>query len=73
MTDRVIYWVRSVGPSGKERVAMFYKGRWGATCPDGSHGDVRARPVSLGPGPFTGTYAPDAFENEDGSPARFTD
>jgi len=69
--DDVIYWVRSCGASGKDRVPMFFKGQWGRNCADGMRGDVKARPVSLGPGEFTATYNPDDFENEDGTPVRF--
>lgn len=69
--DTVIYWVRSIGPNGKDRVPMLYKGRWTRDCADGARGDVKARPVSLGPGEFTATYGPDAFEHEDGSPVRW--
>ena len=58
----VILWVRSIGPSGKDTVPMFYKGRWARNCEDGMAGDVKARPVSLGPGEFTATYNPDDFE-----------
>jgi hypothetical protein len=65
----VIYWVRSVGASGKDRIPMYFKGRWDRDCADGCRGDVRGRPVSLGPGEFTGTFNPDDFELEDGSPA----
>lgn len=70
--DTIIYWVRSVGPSGKDRVAMYYKGRWGHNCEDGNKGDVRARPFSLGPGEYTATYNPDAFEMEDGTPVKWS-
>jgi hypothetical protein len=69
--NTVIYWVSSVGPSGKERVPMFFKGRWGRNCDDGQKGDVRARPTSLGPGEFTATYNPDSFEMEDGTPIKW--
>lgn len=64
--NAVIYWVRSYWTGGKDRVAMYYKGRWKNNCADGMRGDVRARPVQLGPGEFTATYAPDAFETESG-------
>lgn len=67
-TNTVIYWVRSSGLNGKDRVAMYFKGRWDRACDDGARGDVKARPVSLGPGPFTATYAPDDFEDEQGRP-----
>jgi hypothetical protein len=66
--DTIIYWVRSVGPGGKDRVPVYFKGRWAHTCADGQRGDVKARPVKLGVGQFTATYAPDAFEYEDGEP-----
>lgn len=64
----VIYWVRSTGPGGKDRVPMYYKGRWARDCEDGLKGDVKARPTHLGDGPFTATYAPSDFETEEGSP-----
>ena len=66
--DTVIYWVRSVGTDGKDRVPMFFKGRWDRNCEDGMRGDVRARPIHLGPGEFTATYNPDDFEDEAGAP-----
>ncbi len=63
-----IYWVRSVGPSGKDRVPMYFKG----LCKRADEGwvghDIQARPVSMGRGPYTATYGWDAFELEDGSP-----
>ena len=60
--NTIINWVRSEGPRGKELIPMYYKGQWKHSCEDGRMGDVKARPVSLGPGPFTATYNPDAFE-----------
>ncbi len=66
--ERVIYWIQSVGLKGKERVPMYFKGRWARDCEDGSAGDVKVRPVRLGEGPFTMTVSPDCCENEDGSP-----
>lgn len=66
----IIYWVRSDGPSGKDRVPMFYKGTWQRDCADGLAGDIRVRPVSLGDGAFTCTVGADACECEDGSPFR---
>lgn len=70
--DTIIYWVRSMGPGPtKDRVPMYYKGQWARNCEDGQRGDVRARPVALGPGAFTATYAPDAFETVDGDPVRW--
>ncbi len=67
----VIYWVRSQGPDGKERIPMYFKGTWGRDCADGFKGDVKARPVRLGNGPFTATYNPYDFETEDGNPVNF--
>jgi hypothetical protein len=66
----VIYWVRSVGINGKDRVPMFYKGK----CDRSDEGrvgyDVKARPVSLGEGEYTATYGGGDFETEDGRPWR---
>ncbi len=59
--DDVIGWVRSTGISGDDIVPMYYKGRWNNDCDDGLRGDVKARPVSLGHGPFTATYNPNDF------------
>lgn len=67
--DTIIYWVRSIGPDGEDRVPMFYKGRWDRDCADGLRGDVKARPVELGPGSFTATYNADDFETRDGHAA----
>lgn len=58
----IVFWVRSVGPGdSKDRVPMYYKGR----CRDHSEGevgfDIRARPVTLGLGPYTATYGEDDF------------
>lgn len=71
LLDAVIYWVRSTGPDGKDRIPMLYKGRWARDCEDGKRGDVRARPLCLGPGEFTATYGPDDFEYEDGTAIQF--
>jgi hypothetical protein len=60
----VLYWNR-----GDERIPVYFKGRWARDCEDGRRGDVRARPVHLGQGPFTVTYAADCMELEDGTPA----
>lgn len=67
--DDVIYWVRSTFRGVKERVPMFYKGRWERDCENGAKGDVKVRPVSLGPGEFTTTINPDDCETVDGKPA----
>lgn len=64
----IVYWVRSIGPDGKDRVAMYYKGVLRSDSDEGSAGDVRARPVSLGDGPYTGTYGRYDFEHKDGTP-----
>ena len=65
--SKVIYWVRSVGPDGKDRVPMYYKGRCDRSD-EGQRGyDIKARPVSLGEGPYTATYGGSDFELEDGS------
>jgi hypothetical protein len=64
--DDIIYWVRSIGPDGKDRVPMYFKGRWTRNCADGMAGDIKARPVSLGPGEFTATYGARDFEYENG-------
>lgn len=66
--ERVIYWVASVGPGGKERVPMYFKGRLTRDTDEGSRGDVKARPVRLGPGPYVAVYGGDAFEDEAGRP-----
>ena len=70
--DTVIYWVRSIGPSGKDRVPMYFKGTWTRDCADGLKGDVKARPIKLGPGAFTATYNPNDFETKDGAPITFS-
>ncbi len=66
-TNRVIYWVRSEGVGGKDRVPMYFKG----VCRRADEGwvgkDIRARPVSMGEGEYTATFGWDAFELEDGS------
>ncbi len=68
----VIYWVRSWGPGDvKDRVPMYFKGTWKRDNENGLAGDVKARSVELGPGEFTATYSPDAFETEDGEPVEF--
>ena len=51
----IINWVRSTGPDGKEVIPMYYCGRWNRDCADGLKGDIKARPVKLGPGEFTAT------------------
>jgi hypothetical protein len=62
--NQIIYWVRSVGPDGTDRVPMYYKGR----CDRADEGqvgfDVKCRPVSLGPGEYTVTVGGDAIEEE---------
>jgi hypothetical protein len=66
--DDVIYWVRSIGPDGKDRVPMFYKGRCDRSD-EGQRGfDIKGRPVELGPGEYTATYGGSDFEYEDGTP-----
>ena len=67
-TPPIVYWVRSVGPEGKDRVAMYYKGVLRRDSDEGMRGDLRARPVSLGDGPYTAVYGRYDFEHEDGSP-----
>jgi hypothetical protein len=68
--DAIIFWVRSVGPSGKDRIPMYFKG----LCDRRDEGqvgyDVKGRPVSLGTGEYTGTYGGGDFEYEDGRPIR---
>lgn len=65
--DSVIYWLRSIGPDGKDRVPMYFKGKLPRSGDEGRRGDIRARPISLGLGEYTGVFAPDDFEAEDGS------
>ena len=67
----IINWVRSTGPDGKEVIPMYYCGRWNRDCADGLKGDIKARPVKLGPGEFTATYGPSDFETTDGQPINF--
>lgn len=66
---RIVYWVRSIGPNGKDRVPMVYKGR----CRRSDEGivgvDVRLRPQFLGDGDYTVVVNPDDCENEDGTSA----
>lgn len=65
--DTVIYWVRSTGPDGKDRVAMYFKG-FCNRADEGERGfDIQARPVDLGPGPYVATYGGSDFEQEDGT------
>jgi hypothetical protein len=65
--DDVIYWVRSSGASGKDRVPMYYKGRCDR-ADEGQRGyDIKGRPVSLGEGEYTATYGGGDFEYEDGT------
>lgn len=66
--NTVIYWVRSIGPAGKDRVAMYYRGRCNR-ADEGEIGyDIKARPVRLGEGAYTATYGGDTFEDKDGNP-----
>ena len=69
--NHIIYWVRSYGPDGKDRVPMFFKGLLRRDSDEGSAGDVKARPVELGPGPYTAVYGSDAFEWKNGQPIDF--
>lgn len=62
----IIYWVRSYGPDGKDRVPMYYKSTIQWESEEGRWGDIQARPVSLGEGDYTATYGRDDFEYEDG-------
>lgn len=66
--NQVIYWVRSSGPDGKDRVPMFYKGRCDRRDEGAVGFDIKARPVSLGVGDYTATYGGSDFEREDGTP-----
>lgn len=64
----IVFWVRSVGPGDtKDRVPMYYKGR----CQRADEGivgyDIRARPVTLGEGPYTATFDGGSFEWQDGT------
>ena len=64
----VVYWVRSSGLGGKDRVPMYYKGRCDRSD-EGQRGyDIKGRPVSLGEGDYTATYGGSDFEYEDGTP-----
>jgi len=65
--DAIIYWVRSIGPDGKDRVPMYYKGKCNRRDEGEVGYDIKARPVHLGPGDYTATYGGDAFEHEDGT------
>jgi len=64
---KLIYWVRSIGAGGKDRVPMLYKGVLRRDTDEGMAGDIKARPASLGPGEYTAVYGGDAFELEDGT------
>ena len=68
--DTIIYWVRSSGPEGKDRVPMYYKGRCDARDEGRIYHDIKARPVSLGPGKYTGVYGETDFEYEDDTPVQ---
>jgi len=57
----VIYWVRSTGFGGDDLVPMYFKGRLTRDTDEGSRGDIQARPVHLGPGPYVATYGADDF------------
>lgn len=66
--NTVIYWVRSIGPTGKDRVAMYYRGRC-SRSDEGEIGyDIKARPVRLGKGAYTAVYGGGDFETKDGTP-----
>ena len=67
-TDTIIYWVRSVSGDTLDLVPMYYKGMLTRVADEGSEGDIRARPVRLGRGPYTATYASEDFVDEDGVP-----
>lgn len=64
----IIYWIRSQGPSGKDRVPMYFKGLCNRADEGRVRFDIKARPVSLGEGEYTGTYGGSDFENEAGEP-----
>jgi hypothetical protein len=66
-TDTIIYWVRSIGPDGKDRVPMYFKGVLTRKTDEGHPGDIQARPVHLGSGEYTATYGADDFEDENGN------
>lgn len=60
--DTVCYWIRSIGPDGVDRIPMYYKG-YCNRADEGRVGfDIRVRPVSLGPGPYTCTVGGDDVE-----------
>lgn len=69
--NTVIYWVRSNGPAGKDRVPMYFRGR----CRRASEGevgyDVQARPTRLGVGRYVGVYGGGDFEDRDGNAINF--
>lgn len=70
--NTVIYWVRSVGPQGKERVPMYFLGQLRRNTDEGNVCDVKARPVALGKtGNYTAVYGAGDFEQEDGTPINF--
>lgn len=60
--DTVVYWNR-----GDKRIPVYFKGRWDRNCEDGMRGDVKARPINLGPGEFTVTYGASDVEDEAGN------
>ena len=65
---KVIFWVRSTGVNGKDRVPMYYKGLCNRSD-EGQRGyDIKARPVALGPGGYTATYGGDDFEDKADNP-----
>lgn len=65
--NTVIYWVRSVGPGGKDRVPMYYRGRC-SRADEGAIGhDIKARPTRLGKGAYTAVYGGGDFEYQDGT------
>jgi hypothetical protein len=65
--DTIIYWVRSSG-GGKpdDLVPMYFKGRLMRDTDEGRHGDIQARPVRLGKGPYVATYGGDDFVDREG-------
>lgn len=69
--NTVIYWVRSIGPEGKDRVPMYYRGMCNKASEGAIGEDVKARPVRLGKGAYTAVYGGGDFEDKEGNSLYF--
>jgi hypothetical protein len=70
--NTLIYWVRGTGGGQPDDlVPMYFKGQLRRNTDEGSVGDVQARPVHLGHGPYTATYGADDFVDKFGKRIHF--